>query len=103
CTPPEQLQLPVEEITAKLRLNDTQRQELAVLQRMNGFARNTLNFACQPDENLSPADRLTTPDTRLHAMLDAIKLVKPALDDFYTSLSDEQKNQFDIIGAKRTS
>jgi len=103
CTPPEQLQLPVEEITAKLHLNDAQREDLAVLQRMNGFARNTLNFDCQPDDNLSSADRLATADTRLDAMLDAIKLVKPALDDFYGSLSDEQKNQFDIIGAKRTS
>jgi hypothetical protein len=103
CTPPDQLRLPVEEITAKLHLNDAQREELAVLQRMNGFARNTLNFDCQPDDNLSPQDRLATADTRLDAMLDAIKLVKPALDDFYGSLSEEQKNQFDIIGAKRTS
>jgi len=103
CTPPDQLRLPVEEITAKLHLSEAQREDLAVLQRMNGFARNTLNFDCQPDDNLSPQDRLATADTRLDAMLDAIKLVKPALDDFYGSLSDEQKNQFDIIGAKRTS
>jgi hypothetical protein len=103
CTPPEQLQWPVEEIVAKLHLNDAQRQDLAALQRMNAYARNTLNFACQPDEKLTAPDRLATADTRLDAMLDAIKLVKPALDDFYGSLSDEQKTQFDIIGAKRTS
>jgi hypothetical protein len=103
CTPPDQLKWPVEEITAKLHLNDTQREDLAVLQRMNGFARNTLNFDCQPDDKLNPQDRLATADSRLDAMLDAIKLIKPALDDFYGSLSDEQKNQFDIIGAKRTS
>ena len=70
---------------------------------MIAFARNTLNFDCQPDDNLAPPDRLATADTRLDAMLDAIKLVKPALDDFYAMLSDEQKTQFDIIGAKRTS
>lgn len=103
CTPPDQLQWPVEEITAKLHLGGEQREDLAALQRMNGFARNTLNFDCQPDDNLDPQDRLATADTRLDAMLDAIRLIKPALDEFYGSLSDEQKNQFDIIGAKRTS
>ena len=103
CTPPEQLQWPAEEITAKLHLNDAQREDLSALQRMIAFARNTLNFDCQPDDNLAPPDRLATADTRLDAMLDAIKLVKPALDDFYAMLSDEQKTQFDIIGAKRTS
>jgi hypothetical protein len=36
-------------------------------------------------------------------MLDAIKQVTPALDDFLGSLSDEQKAQFESIGAKRTS
>jgi len=36
-------------------------------------------------------------------MLDAIKWVRPALDDFFATLSDEQKVQFDTIGAKRTS
>src|SRR6185312_16528906 len=50
CTPPDQLRLPVEEITAKLHLSEAQREDLAVLQRMNGFARNTLNFDCQPDD-----------------------------------------------------
>jgi hypothetical protein len=36
-------------------------------------------------------------------MLDAIKLLRPALDDFLATLSDEQKAQFKTIGAKRTS
>ena len=36
-------------------------------------------------------------------MLDAIKQVAPALDDFLATLSDEQKAQFETIGAKRTS
>ena len=40
------------------------------------LARNTLNFACQPDENLGPPDRLATADTRLDAMLEAIKWVR---------------------------
>ena len=103
CTPPETLQWPVSEIEAKLHLSETQREQLDALQRMNAFARNTLNFACQPDDNLTPPDRLATADTRLDAILDAIRLIAPALDDFLATLSEEQKAQFETIGAKRTS
>jgi hypothetical protein len=103
CTPPEVLQWPGSEIDARLHLNDSQREELDALQRMSTLARNTLNFDCEPDENLDPPDRLATADTRLDAMLDAIKLLRPALDDFLATLSDEQKAQFETIGAKRTS
>jgi hypothetical protein len=103
CTPPETLQWPAAEIEAKLHLSDVQREDLDALSRMNAYARNTLNFACQPDDDLTPPDRLATADTRLDAMLDAIKWVRPALDAFFATLSDEQKTQFDTIGAKRTS
>lgn len=97
------LQWPGSEIEARLHLNDLQREGLDALQRMSALARNTLNFNCRPDENLNPPDRLATADTRLDAMLDAVKLLRPALDDFLATLSDEQKAQFKTIGAKRTS
>jgi hypothetical protein len=103
CTPPEVLPWPGSEIEARLHLNDLQREGLDALQRMSALARNTLNFNCQPDENLDPPDRLATADTRLDAILDAIKLLRPALDDFFATLSDEQKARFETIGAKRTS
>jgi hypothetical protein len=103
CAPPEVLPWPGSEIEARLHLNDSQRGGLDALQRMSALARNTLNFNCQPDESLAPLDRLATADTRLDAMLDAIKLLRPALDDFLATLSDEQKAQFETIGAKRTS
>ncbi len=103
CTPPDALPWPAKEIEARLHLNDEQRVDLAVLQHMSVLAGNTLNFDCQPDENLAPPDRLATAETRIDAMLDAIKQVAPALDDFLASLSDEQKAQFESIGAKRTS
>jgi hypothetical protein len=36
-------------------------------------------------------------------MLQAIKSVRAALDDFYATLSDEQKAQFEAIGPGRSS
>jgi hypothetical protein len=103
CAPPDLLPWPSAEIEQKLHLNDQQREQLGALSRMNALARNTLNFDCQPDDNLAPPDRLLTADTRLDAMLEAINWVRPALDDFLAMLSDAQKAQFDTIGAKRTS
>jgi LTXXQ motif family protein len=103
CTPPDSLPWPAKEIEARLHLNDEQRVDLAVLQHMSGLASNTMNLDCQPDENLDPPDRLATAETRIEAMLDAVKQVAPALGDFLNSLNDEQKAQFESIGAKRTS
>jgi LTXXQ motif family protein len=103
CTPPDALPWPAKEIEARLRLNDAQREELGALQRMNALAMNTLNFACQPDENLNPPDRLSTAETRIDAMLDAIGQIAPALDEFLGTLNDEQRAQFETIGARRTS
>lgn len=103
CTPPDALQWPTAEIEAKLHLSEAQRSELDVLVNMAAFARNTVNFACQPEDDLAPPDRLATADTRLDAMLDAIKQLAPALDSFLATLSDQQKAQLETIGAKRTS
>jgi hypothetical protein len=103
CTPPEALPWPASEIEAKLHLSAEQRNAFDVLQRMAALARNTVNFDCQPEDDLTPPDRLATADTRLDAMLDAIKQVAPALDGFLATLSDEQKAELETIGAKRTS
>ena len=101
CTPPEALPWPSKDIEARLHPNEVQRSALKELLRMSELAQNTLNFDCQADETLAAPDRLATADTRLDAMLDAIKQVAPALDDFYATLSDEQKAQFEAIGPKR--
>jgi hypothetical protein len=42
-------------------------------------------------------------DNRLDTMLKAVKLVRAALEDFYATLSDEQKAQFEAIGPRRTA
>jgi hypothetical protein len=101
CTPPEALPWPGGELASRLHLNEAQREDLDALGRMSVLAQNTLNFDCQPDESMSAPDRLATADTRIDAMLDAIKQVAPALDDFYATLSDEQRAQFEAIGPKR--
>jgi LTXXQ motif family protein len=46
----------------------------------------------------SPMARLDTAETRLNAMRDAIKSVRPDLKNFHASLSDEQKARFNTVG-----
>jgi hypothetical protein len=52
---------------------------------------------------MTPIARLDAVATRLVTMLQAVKSVRTALDDFYTTLDDEQKAQFEAIGPRRTS
>jgi hypothetical protein len=50
---------------------------------------------------ITPPARLTAVGARLDTLLWAVKTVRSALDDFYASLNDEQKANFDAIGPQR--
>ena len=96
------LKWPADEIEARLHLNDTQRAALDVLQDTGASAVDMLNAECRPDA-ITPPARLAAVNRRLDAMLQAVKLVSDVLEDFYATLSDEQKAQFEAIGPKRTA
>ena len=104
CGPaaPAALQWPAAEIEAKLQLNDTQRAALRALQEANETAIVILN-ACPPTDTTTPPARLDAVDARLGTMQQAVYLVGTALGNFYATLSDEQKLQFESIGQKRTA
>src|SRR5713101_1850653 len=100
---PAALQWPADEIEARLHPNDTQRAALKVLQDANARAVDILTAGCQPKDAITPPARLDAVDGRLEAMQRAVHLVSAALEGFYTTLSDEQKAQFEAIGQKRTA
>jgi LTXXQ motif family protein len=94
---------PYADIERKVGLNADQKQLLDGVRKAGGDAAATFKASC-PAENmfpLTPPGRLTAMTGRLQAMLDAVKIVQPALDRFYNSLSDEQKERFNAIGPKR--
>ena len=66
-------------------------------------ATDMLKTSCQAGDAITPPARLAAVGKRLDTMLQAIKLVRSALDDFYGTLSDEQKAQFEAIGPQRTA
>jgi LTXXQ motif family protein len=99
---PAALKWPAEEIDARLHPTDAQRASLVALQDASAKAAETLKTSCQADNAVTPPARLAAAGKRLDTMLEAVKLVRSAMDDFYGTLSDEQKAQFEAIGPRRT-
>lgn len=93
---------PSAEIDARVHPTDAQRASLAALQDATAKAADMLKASCQPSEAITPPARLEAVGKRLDVMLQAVKSVRVALDDFYGKLSDEQKAQFEAIGPRRS-
>lgn len=47
--------------------------------------------ACPSEPSFTPTGRLANAEKRLTAMLEAVRTVRPAMDAYYTALTDEQK------------
>jgi hypothetical protein len=98
---PGLMEWPTAEIERRVHPNDAQRSSLAALQDAAAKAAEMLKASCQPDTAVTPPARLAEIGKRLNAMLEAVKTVGSALSAFYTTLTDEQKAQFESIGRQR--
>jgi hypothetical protein len=94
---------PADEIDARVHPTDEQRASLKALQDATAKAAEMLKASCQTNEAITPPARLEAVGKRLEVMLQAVKTVRTALDDFYGKLSDEQKAQFESIGPGRSA
>jgi hypothetical protein len=96
---------PFADIERKVGLNDEQKQLLGDVRKAASDAAATFKASC-PAENafpMMPPGRLQAMTARLQGTLDAVKVVRPALEKFYASLSDEQKVRFNALGPKRSA
>ena len=91
-------QLPVERIEQTIRLTQQQRGAFDTLKSTSSKAASEVRTSCPSQMPQTIVDRLGAVDTRLIAMLQAVKTLHPALDDFYASLDDEQKAHFNTMG-----
>jgi hypothetical protein len=90
--------LPIEKIEDAVNPTDAQVTELNKLQNATNKAVEIMQAACPNEIPLTPPGRLDAMEKRLQSMVDAAKTVKPALQNFYSSLSGEQKARFNRIG-----
>lgn len=90
-------QLPIQRIEAVLHPAGKQKEALARLSEATAKGVESLQAACPNDAPLTPVGRLEAMQHRLEAMLSAAKLVEPALDEFYATLSSEQKARFNTL------
>ena len=95
-----QQQWPAADIAIALKLDDTARARLDVLQDTTLRTMETLS-ACPAKAVATPQARRAAVKARLEKMLQAVNGVGDALDDFESGLSDEQKAGFEAIGPKR--
>jgi hypothetical protein len=92
------IQLPTARIERMLRLDQGQLNALGALKDAGLKAADFLKANCPTDETLTPPARAAAMEQRINAVLDAIKIVQPALETFYGKLSDEQKARFNQLG-----
>jgi hypothetical protein len=92
---------PAAEIDNTVKPTDAQRTRLAALQDAAAKAGEMLKASCAPDNALTPPARLAAVGKRLDTMSQAVGIVRAALEEFYASLNDEQKANFDAIGPQR--
>ena len=89
---------PIDRIAQTVEPDDTQRAALDEIKTATASALDILKAACPTDLPSTPTGRLAAMHKRLEAMLEAVRTVRPALEKFYQSLTDEQKARFNALG-----
>ena len=87
----------VERIERTVQPTEAQRAALKELQDATTAAVNLLKSDCPTYRALTPVGRLEAMEQRLDAMLRAVQTVRPALELFYSQLSNEQKERFNRL------
>lgn len=86
-----------DKIDAAVAPDASQKQSLTALSDAANKADQTILASCPAEAPLTPTGRLDAVRDRLQAMLKGVDMIKPALHDFYASLSDPQKSRFDAL------
>src|SRR5262245_10321712 len=96
---------PFADIERRVGLDADQKQLPDEVRRSSEEAAAGFKASCPPDNAfpLTPPGRLDAMLARLQATLQAVQTVRPPLEKFYNSLSDEQKERFNQLGPKDTA
>lgn len=89
---------PIASITRAVQPTPEQRALLDELKAAAAKAADVFKESCVDSQAMTPPGRLRAMTNRVSATLDAVKIVRPALEQFYNSLNDEQKARFNALG-----
>ena len=89
---------PLAEIARAVRPTPEQRVLLDELKAAAAKAADVFKDSCADSYAMTPPGRLRAMMNRVSATLEAVKIVRPALENFYKSLSDEQQARFNALG-----
>ena len=92
---------PTAQIQRTVHPTGSQETALNTLQNAAAKAKDILEASCPTEMPATPLARLSAMEQRLQTISAAIATVRGPLNDFYGSLSDEQKAQFNMIGRTR--
>ncbi len=98
CGPSQlsEMELPAAEIDRAVHLTDAERSSLIALQNTDTqAAADLLKASCGAQPAITPPGRLAAVHKRLDVMLASVKTVSVSLNEFYGTLSDEQKAKFE--------
>lgn len=90
--------VPAQEIEKVVKLDDAQRGKLDALKTASNKAADIAKSGCISSVPSTVGGRLDATEKRVDALIDAANSLKPAVGDFYASLSDEQKARFNSMG-----
>jgi LTXXQ motif family protein len=91
--------LPVQQIADTLKPVGDQMMALDTLKTATDKAAAAVEDSCPAEAPQNITARFNAIDVRLKAMSAALKTIAPELKDFYATLSDEQKAQFNLMTA----
>ena len=95
--------VPVQRIEEVVQPNAQQQQAFDDLKKAAAEAADQLKASCPSAMPLTPVARLDAAAARLKAIVDAMNIVRPKLESFYASLSDEQKARFNTMGPPQSA
>ncbi len=83
--------VPADEIARAITLTDEQQFDLDKLKQASSKAAEELQASCSKQAPRAIEGRLQDAHRRVASLIQAVEIIRPAMDSFYASLSDQQK------------
>jgi hypothetical protein len=91
----------LDRLERRIKPTDAQRGKFDEFKAASNKAADLMRSACQTNVPATMPARMEAMEKRMDVMLQAVKIVRPALDGFYAALTDEQKKRLDSDSGPR--